>query len=643
MNTIYCLNPGCLHPNPSHFQYCHRCGNRLILKERYIPRSILGQGSFCRTFLANDTDKPSQPFCVIKQFLPQAQGTDTIENASQLFAQEAERLEELGKHSQIPDLIAYFIVNNRQYLIQEFVNGDTLKEELDQNGTFSEPQIREILLEVLEILDFVHSKQVIHRDINPENMIISTVDNKLFIVDFGSAKVVKKPHINVDGTIIGSAEYCAPEQSLGKPLLVSDLYGLGVTCMHLLTGVSPFDLYDTINNRWIWRDYLNGKVVSEELGNIIDKLAHQMPKHRYQSAQEVINALNPSVLEIVTPKPPPVSTQLSVNNETISNIYDHPIPVNFAIASSEPTLPKINFSGESKLVPESSPQIAQKQKASTAISPWKSFWQNAGLVICLVGIAVVGVNTFRDNSTTEPTARSDTSSQYNRPLEIDINDATVYYSRGLTHRRQGNYEAAIADYNRAIEINPNYALAYNGRGLTHRRQGNYEAAIADYNRAIEINPNYHNAYNNRGFAHRSQGNYEAAIADYNRAIEINPNYALAYNGRGITHRSQGNYEAAIADYNRAIEINPNYHNAYNNRGFAHRSQGNYEAAIADYNRAIEINPNYALAYKNRGDAYKVLGEKQKAGSDWQTAANLYRKQDNNAGYQGAMNSLRSLQ
>ncbi|MCW9682763.1 GUN4 domain-containing protein [Dolichospermum planctonicum UHCC 0167] len=118
------------------------------------------------------------------------------------------------------------------------------------------------------------------------------IGNKLFLVDFGAVKVVKPQQRTATGTIIGSAEYCAPEQSMGKPLFISDLYSLGVTCLHLLTGISPFDLYSPLEGEWVWRDYLNGNVVSDKLGKILDKLAHPIPKHRYQSIPEVINEFN---------------------------------------------------------------------------------------------------------------------------------------------------------------------------------------------------------------------------------------------------------------------------------------------------------------------------------------------------------------
>jgi len=302
---VQCLNPDCLKNNPDGCKFCQKCGSKLRLAERYWAQRILGQGGFGRTFLAIDDFKPSKPPCVIKQFLPQAQGTNNIEKASELFAQEAHRLEDLGKHPQIPELLAYFTADNRQYLVQEFIDGETLQEELENNGSFTEKQIRSLLENLLTVLDFVHNQNVIHRDIKPENIIRRKGDQKLVLVDFGAAKVVSRIQGSATETIIGSAEYCAPEQSMGKPQLASDLYSLGVTCLHLLTQMSPFHLYDSTEMEWAWRDGLNGNPVSDELGKILDHLIEHKPKKRYQSAREVLNDLSRSPQSNPAPTPTP--------------------------------------------------------------------------------------------------------------------------------------------------------------------------------------------------------------------------------------------------------------------------------------------------------------------------------------------------
>ena len=233
--------------------------------------------------------KPSKPFCVIKQFLPDLQGTETVAKAAELFAQEAERLEVLVKHPQIPELFAYFSVDSRQYLVQEFIKGETLEKELDNHGVFNESQIRELLIDLLSVLQFVHSHNVIHRDIKPENIIRREADKRLVLVDFGASKIMPKTQRRtVTGTVIGSAEYCAPKQSMGKAKSGSDMYSLGVVCLHLLTGMNPFDLYDVMEMEWVWRDCLNGNFVSDELGKVLDSLVEQKPKQGYQKVEDVL-------------------------------------------------------------------------------------------------------------------------------------------------------------------------------------------------------------------------------------------------------------------------------------------------------------------------------------------------------------------
>ncbi|WP_293138973.1 GUN4 domain-containing protein [Okeania sp. SIO3I5] len=328
-----CLNPECLNINPDNFQFCQKCGNKLLLVERYWAKSILGLGGFGRTFLAVDEFKPSKPSCVIKQFLPQAQGTETVEKAAELFAQEAERLELLGKHPQIPELFAYFYVDNRQYLVQEFIQGETLQQELDNRGVFNESQIRELLIDLLSVLQFVHSHNVIHRDIKPENIIRREADKKLVLVDFGASKIMQTTQRRtVTGTVIGSAEYCAPEQSMGKAKSRSDLYSLGVTCLHLLTQMSPFDIYDVMEMEWVWRDCLNGNFVSDDLGKVLDSLVEQKPKQRYQKVEDVLADLGFGNSSVSTAQETQKSPKISVshtqkNQQPPQNFVSNDVPL----------------------------------------------------------------------------------------------------------------------------------------------------------------------------------------------------------------------------------------------------------------------------------------------------------------------------
>lgn len=276
--------------------------------DRCGAQKIIGQGGFGRTFLAVDEYKPSKPPCVIKQFYPQVQGTSSIQKAAELFELEAVRLEQLGKHSQIPDLLAYFSQDGRQYLVQEFIDGENLAEALESKGYFSETQICDLLNNLLPVFEFIHSRQVIHRDIKPENIILRQ-NGQLVLVDFGAAKYATQTALAVTGTTIGTAGYTAPEQANGKAIHASDIYSLGVTCLCLLTQVEPIDLFDDSEFEWVWREHLKTSV-SSELGQILDKMIQPAIKKRYQSATEVLQALASRSPQSSAQTPPPTPDSL---------------------------------------------------------------------------------------------------------------------------------------------------------------------------------------------------------------------------------------------------------------------------------------------------------------------------------------------
>ncbi|MEB3231452.1 MAG: GUN4 domain-containing protein, partial [Leptolyngbyaceae bacterium] len=178
------------------------------------------------------------------------------------------------------------------YLVQEFVDGPTLRQAKKAQGCFNEAQIWQLLLDLLPVLDFIHQRRVIHRDIKPDNIIYSHQSEQHVLIDFGVAKLVSGTNWMQTGTVIGSPEYMAPEQTRGKTVPATDLYSLGVTCLSMMTTVSPIDMFDIIDNRWAWRDFIGGtQGVSDRLGTILDKLLESALSQRYQSAQEVMEAI----------------------------------------------------------------------------------------------------------------------------------------------------------------------------------------------------------------------------------------------------------------------------------------------------------------------------------------------------------------
>ncbi|MDT9192505.1 MAG: serine/threonine-protein kinase [Limnospira sp. PMC 1240.20] len=283
-----CFNPACRHENPKDIVSCERCGQSLKLGDRYRGLREIGSGGFGRTYLGIDESETNHPPCAIKQFFPLL--TNDAKVSSRLFRREAQSLQVLN-HPQIPKFLAYFSIDEQQYIIQEFIPGETLEQELAERGVFGESKIRDILNQILPILQYLHARNLIHRDVKPANIIRRQSDKLLFLVDFGASKLHTGTNLAKTGTSIGTAEFVAPEQLRGKAVFASDLYSLGVTCIYLLTNTSPFNLVDG-DNHWVWRDWLGENAVSSQLAEVLDGLISPGLSNRYTSASAALKDLN---------------------------------------------------------------------------------------------------------------------------------------------------------------------------------------------------------------------------------------------------------------------------------------------------------------------------------------------------------------
>jgi len=261
-----------------------------LLGNRYKVIKLLGTGGFSQTYLAEDTQRPGSPQCVIKLLQPARSDPKFLEVARRLFETEAEILEILGHHSQIPQLLAYFEENHLFYLVQEFVKGHDLSQELRPGTCLSEPQVVDLLKGVLEILVFVHQHQVIHRDIKPSNVIRRDRDSRLVLIDFGAVKKIQPQAQAETQTIaIGTAGYAPAEQLLGQPHPNSDIYALGIIGIQALTGILPTQLqHDQQTGALVWRHLTT---ISAELADILDKMVCYHFSDRYQSASEVLSSI----------------------------------------------------------------------------------------------------------------------------------------------------------------------------------------------------------------------------------------------------------------------------------------------------------------------------------------------------------------
>ncbi|QLE56324.1 serine/threonine-protein kinase [Nostoc sp. TCL26-01] len=265
-----------------------------LLAGRYQVLQILGGGGFGQTYIAQDMHRPGHPKCVVKHLLPVTHNPEFMETARRLFTSEAETLEQLGYHERIPRLLAYFEEHQEFFLVQEFIEGHSLKAEMLPGQNWTEDQVVLLLQQVLKILEFVHSHHVIHRDIKPENIIRRQQDHQLVLIDFGAVKHIQNQLLASPGqtemTIaIGTPGYMSTEQGRGKPRPSSDIYSLGIVCIQALTGLHPRELEEDPNTGEIlWQHQTQ---VSPAIASILSRMVLHHFKWRYQSATEVLAAL----------------------------------------------------------------------------------------------------------------------------------------------------------------------------------------------------------------------------------------------------------------------------------------------------------------------------------------------------------------
>jgi serine/threonine protein kinase, bacterial len=278
-----------------------------LLNNRYQILRTLGRGGFGETFLATDTHMPSGKKCVIKQLNPIIHEPTIPEWMQERFQREAAILEELGeKNEQIPRLYAYFSEEEKFYLVQEWVEGETLAEKQQQKGKLSAKEVKEILIKILPVLDYVHSRHIVHRDIKPDNIILRSGDSLPVLIDFGIVKEALATAVNTStqapfSAAIGTPGYMASEQAAGRPVYSSDLYSLALTAVFLLTGKEPRDLKtDPKSGEIIWRD--RAPMLDGHLALVLEKATRFHPRDRFASASEMLTALrSPSGRRITPP------------------------------------------------------------------------------------------------------------------------------------------------------------------------------------------------------------------------------------------------------------------------------------------------------------------------------------------------------
>jgi tetratricopeptide (TPR) repeat protein len=515
-------------------------GNLLV--GRYQIISHLGGGGFGETFVACDTQLPGSPQCVVKKLKPQANDPDTLQTARRLFDTEAQVLYKLGIHDRIPQLLAYFEENQEFYLVQEFIQGDDLSQEIIPGKPLSQDQVICLLQEILDILEFVHQQKVIHRDINPRNIIRRKLDDKLVLIDFGAVKQITTQVITPGGktkctVAIGTPGYLPSEQAQGNPKFSSDIYALGVLGIQALTGLSPEEIeQDPDTNEIIWQNHTS---ISEDFVKSLDKMVCYDFRQRYSSAGVALQALH-----------------------DLKNPQAHTI----------------------QLLPVSQNPIQNKLK--THIKSKRKLLIKFLGVMGLMGISV-GASIYLVNA-------------------VNSVNATELYKQANTLYELQRYQDALSRYEKAVNIRPDYAQAWNGQAKTLYDLKEYKEALAAYDKAIQIESDYLEAWSGRGFALNKLQRYQEAIASFDKALQLEQNEPKVWNAKGEALTELNEYDEAMKSYDKAIESNQEYYEAWYNKAWLLQKLKSYDEAITAYDKVLELKQDYEKAWYNRGNVFVNL-------------------------------------
>lgn len=568
-----------------------------MLNPHYQIVEVLSTGGEEEIFLAKDKISDSSLHYLVKKF------RSTSKQSEKLFLAQAQALQKLSQENeQIQKLLNYFEDNQEFYLVQELVDGTPLAKEIFQ-GQLQEELVISILSQVLQILKFVHSKGIIHQDINPENIIRRHTDSKLVLTNFGSVKQAMTDVLELN-------DYMPMEQFNGNPQPNSDIYALGIVAIVALTGLpareitSPQSPRNFLTGEIVWRH--RSTKVSGRLARIINRMVHFDYRNRYESSTVALQDL-----EKLTNKYLLIETQRQEKRRLL--IFGGVAGFIIIAISTWFLFP---FKGEdaAKKVYEQGVIKYEQANYKSAINYFnQATWMNPkyGQAYNKRGDAYYRLGDYLKSQ-----------EDYSEAIRLNNQDANAYYDRGFTLYKLDDYVTAIVDYNKAIQINPEYADAYYGRGLARYKIKDRQAAMADFNKAIALNPQYAEAYTARGVIHRKQGNKLQAIKDLEEATRINPDDAEAHYELGVSHENLNEKRSAIKSYTKAIELNPNYLNAYLARADVYGDMGYGNKAMADYSKAIALNPTSPEVYTRRGIFHSKRWENQAAFANFNKALQL---------------------
>ncbi|WP_019507415.1 tetratricopeptide repeat protein [Pleurocapsa sp. PCC 7319] len=606
---------------------------------RYKLIQELNKGRWSKTYLAEDLGMPQRLKCIVKQLQLRLDDPVNLAQIKALWVQQATVWQMRVINNQITQLLACFEENNRFYLIQKYIEGETLATRLQKTPQISETQTISWLKEILSILVSIHQQGIVHGNLKPSNFAISLPDHRIVLIDFGLIhNLVERLIIQKKTTKLITEENSYYPQNLvngrQQQAYQADFYAVGIMAIQMLAGIDPAKLMSPPVVKAIFKQE-NCKL-SRKLVNIIERMITLDAPNCYTSAEEIItdlNQINSPTKNIESKNSKLIATTSIISSElqskiktAFNRIYQQPkyfVAVVIAILAlggmGELLFPTIRpfyhiWQGKKQLSEDPKTALKSFQEAIKINSQSTSAWKNRG-------DALFYLERYRA-----------AIAAYDKALQISPNNSQVWAGRGEALYRLERFEAAVTAYDKALQLSPKDVAVLNRKGRALYKLERYPDALAAQEQALRLKPDYVNAMKDRGVALLGMGKHEEAMVAFNNAQAFDPlnpelwqNRALALQYINQPQEAMRLYQEAVEAYDKQVRENPKNITAILDKANVLGKLQQHQQALLAYEQALTVNPDSHLALLGKGNTLFALRKYEEALAAFDRALKLQPK------------------
>jgi len=567
--TIYCANCGKL--NPPEMAICEFCKLPLIrytddgtltagtvINERFRIDEVIKIGGMGAVYRGFDINKKRT--VAIKELYINLSNEEEEEDLIARFEREAELLSKLS-HPNLPLVSDYFYDYDNYFMIMDFIEGQDLECILGEEGNpgLPEDKVLEWSIQLCSVLDYLHSHDppILYRDLKPSNIMIRTDDNRAMLVDFGIARELS-PGITSAHTVIGTIGYSPPEQFEGRQKPQSDIYALGATLHHLLSGKYP-----DIPFRFEALCKLN-PAVSKDMERIVMKAIEMEIGLRFNSALDMREAL----FMLKEPEGRKTREKRKIVNEEKEK----------------------RNKAQSKVHSRRGMIYAKQgyyERAKEEFKKAVDCYQYSSEEYSNLGYTCLKLKDYENGE-----------KYFLKALELEPNLAAAHSNLGVIYTRRGELEKGTEEFKKALRLNPKLVEAHINLADIYGKKNMYEEMLKECEKAIKLKPDCIEAYINFAYGCGKLLLHEEGIKKLNKALLIDTSDAFVYSNLGVLHGDIKQYNKAIKFLNKAISINPFLAEAHSSLGAIYYNTGEYNASKDSFKRALELDRNCQTARTN---------------------------------------------